>query len=125
MHHDAEAGQLVEDEDLVGVDPGQPVRREAPDAFEQPGLGGVTQRVQAGPVQSGTGVPVIDELADQLVPGGADVVPQRRELGADGAAFGLPLGRHPGIERHLHRRPPPVVPVRQPTTRAAASRRNW
>ena len=67
MHLDPEPGQLVEDEDLVGVDAGQPVRRQAPHRRRTARLGGVAQRVQPGPVQPGAGVPVVDELADQLV----------------------------------------------------------
>ena len=102
---DSEAGQLVEDQDLVGVGAGEPVRRQAPHPLDQPGLGGVTQRVQAGPVQPGAGVAVVDVLADQFVPGGGDVLAQHRQLGADGAAFGLPLGGHPGIQRRPHRSP--------------------
>ena len=66
-------GQLVEDQHLVGVGAGQPVRREAPHRLEQPALGGVAQRVQPGPVQPGTGVAVVDVLTDQLVPGGGHV----------------------------------------------------
>ena len=88
-HHDAEAVQLVEHQHLVGVGAGEPVRRQAPHPFDEPGLGGITQRVQAGPVQSGAGMPVVDVLADQLVTGGGDVFAQQRQLRADGAAVGL------------------------------------
>ena len=76
-HPDAEAGQLVQDEHLVGVGAGEPVRGQAPDHLEQPGLGGVAQRVQAGPVQPGAGVPVVEVLAGQLVPGRGQVRAQR------------------------------------------------
>ena len=71
---DPEAGQLVEDQNLIGVDPGQPVRRQAPDGVEQARLGGIPQRVQAGPVQPGAGMPVVDILADQLVTDRGDVL---------------------------------------------------
>ena len=66
-HRHAVAGQFVEHDDLVGVNPGEPVRRQAPHHVDQLGLGGVAQGVQAGPVQPGAGVPIVAELADQLV----------------------------------------------------------
>jgi hypothetical protein len=40
-HADPVAGQLVEHDDLVGVDAGEPVRGQAPDSLNQPGLCGV------------------------------------------------------------------------------------
>lgn len=95
-------GQLVEHDHLVGVDAGQPVRGQAPDCFEQSGLGGITQRVQSGPVQPGAGPGVVAELRDALVALVRDALAQGFELGADGAAGLLSLGGHPGIERYLH-----------------------
>ena len=74
---DPEAGQLVQDQHLVGVGAGEPVRGQAPDHLEQPGLGGVAQRVQPGPVQPGPGMPVVAVLAGQLVAGGGQVRAQR------------------------------------------------
>ena len=125
-HHDAEAVQLVEHQHLIGVGAGEPVRRQAPQPFDEPGLGGITQRVQAGPVQSGAGMPVVDVLADQLVTGSGDVFAQQRQLRADGAAVGLRLGGHPRIQRRPHRRPlPGSASAATESTRAAASRRNW
>jgi len=62
-HRDPEAGQLVQHEDLVGVGAGEPVRGQAPHQLEQAGLGGVAQRVQAGPVQPGAGLAVVGILA--------------------------------------------------------------
>ena len=38
---DPEAGQLVEHQHLVGVGAGEPVRRQTPHPFEEPGLGGI------------------------------------------------------------------------------------
>ena len=64
----AETGQLVQDEHLVGVGAGEPVRGQAPDHLEQPGLGRVAQRVQAGPVQPGPGAPVVAVLAGRSSP---------------------------------------------------------
>ena len=105
---DSEPGQLVEDQNLVGVGPGQPVRREAPHPLEQPAFGAVTQRVQPGPVQPGSGVAVVEVLTDQFVPRFGHVLTQQLQLGTDGAPFGLPLGRDPGIQRRPHRGPRPA-----------------
>jgi hypothetical protein len=102
-HRDPEAGQLVQHEDLVGVGPGEPVRRQAPHQLEQAGLGGVAQRVQAGPVQPRAGLAVVDVLAGQLVPRCGHALAQHLQLGADRAAFGLPLGGYPCVEGDLHR----------------------
>jgi len=66
-HRHAVAGEFVEHDDLVGVDAGEPVGRQAPHEVDQPGLGGVAQGVQAGPIQPGAGVPIVAELGDQLV----------------------------------------------------------
>ena len=104
-HAHPEAGQLVEDEHLVGGGTGEPVRGQAPGHLEQPGLGGVPHLVQPGPVQPGPGVPVVAVLAGQFVPGGGHVRAQRLHLGADRAPLGLPLGGHPGIDHGLHDHP--------------------
>jgi hypothetical protein len=120
---DADPGQLVEDQHLVGVGAGQPVRREAPHLLEQAALGGVPESVEAGPVQSSTGMTVVDVLADKLVAGAGHVAAQQFQLRADRAAFGLPLGRHARIQRHPHGSTPART---EPAARVvAASRRNW
>jgi hypothetical protein len=77
---DPEAGQLIENQDLVGVGAGEPVRGQAPHPVDEARLGGVSQRVQPGTVQSGAGVPVIDVLADQLVSDAGDVLAQQPQL---------------------------------------------
>jgi hypothetical protein len=79
-HHDAEAVQLVEHQDLVSVGAGEPIRRQAPHPFDEPGLGGIAERVQARPVQPGSGMPIVDILADQLITGGGDVLTQQLSL---------------------------------------------
>ena len=101
-HADPVAGQLVEHDDLVGVDAGEPVRGQAPHPLDQPGLRGVAQRVQPGPVQPGPGVAVVAELGDHLVALDADPFAQHRELGTDGAPGLLALGGHPCVERDPH-----------------------
>jgi len=99
---DPVAGQFVEHDDLVGVDAGESIRGQAPHPLDQPGLGGVAQRVQPGPVQPGPGVAVVAELGDDLLALDADPVAQHRELGSDGAPGLLALGGHPGVERDPH-----------------------
>ena len=121
---DAEAGQFIQDEHLVGVGAGQPVRGQAPDHLEQPGLGRVAQRVQPGPVQPGPGVPVVAVLPGELVPGRGHVRAQRLDLGADRAPLGLPLGGHPGVEGGLHDQPCLTWPPGAASTPAVPSR-NW
>jgi len=37
--------QLIEHDDLIGVDAGQPIRGQTPNRFDQPGLGRVAQGV--------------------------------------------------------------------------------
>ena len=121
-HAHPEAGQLVEDEHLVGVGPGEPVRGQAPDHLEQPGLGGVTHLVQPGPVQPCPGVPVVAVLAGQLVACRGHVHAQRLHLGADRAPLGLPFGGHPGIDHGLHDHPSLTWPAGAASAPAAPSR---
>ncbi len=100
-HGHAEAGHLIEDEHLAGVGAGEPVRGQAPHDLEQPGLGRVAQRVQAGPVQPRPGVPVVAVLAGDLVACCGDVRAQCLDLGADRAPLGLALGGNPGVDRRF------------------------
>jgi hypothetical protein len=102
VHADAVAAQLVEDDDLVGIDAGEPVRGQTPHPLDQPGLRGVAQRVQPWSVQPGPGVAVIAELGDHLVALGADAFAQHLELGPDGAPGLLAAGGHPCVERGSH-----------------------
>lgn len=97
------AGQLVEDDDLVGVDPGQSIRRVAPHRVEQARFGGVAQPVEAGTVQPGAGVTVVEELRHQLVSLRRDPLDEGGALGADRAPGLLGLGRDPGVDGDSHR----------------------
>jgi hypothetical protein len=121
-HAHSEAGQLIEDEHLVGAGAGEPVRGQAPDHLEQPSLGGVTHLVQPGPVQPGPGAPVVAVLAGQLVPCPGHVRAQRLHPGTDRAPLGLPLGGHPGIDHGLHDHPSITWPPGAASTPAASSR---
>jgi len=102
-HGHAMAGELVENDDLVGVDPGQTVRRQAPHRIEQAGFGGVAQSIEAGTVESGAGVAVVEELRHQLVSLRCDPLGEGGTLGADRAPGLLGLGRDPGVDGDSHR----------------------
>jgi hypothetical protein len=67
QHPNPELGELVEDETLVGVGAGQPVRGQAPHGLEGAGFGLIAQQVQAGPGQPGAGLAVVAELGDELI----------------------------------------------------------
>jgi hypothetical protein len=123
-HPHAEAGQLIQDERLVGVGAGEPVRGQAPDRLEQPGLGGVAQRVQPGPVQPCSGASVVAVFPGRLVPGRGQVRAQRFELGADRAPLGLPFGGDPGVDRCFHDHPSVTAEPAAASTSAVSSR-NW
>jgi hypothetical protein len=96
------AGELVQDQDLVGVGAGQPIRGQAPDGVDGARFGGVAEPVQSGAVQPGPGVAVIDELLDEFLALGGDPVPQRLQLRADRCPRLLGVGRHPGVDAHSH-----------------------
>ena len=96
------AGQLVEHDDLVGVDPGQTVGRQAPHGVEQPGLRGVSEPIEAGAVQPGSGVTVVEELCHQLMSLSCSPFDQRCPLGADRSPGLLGFGRDPAVDGHSH-----------------------
>ena len=99
-HHHPVTGELVENHHLVGVVAGQTIGGQTPHLLEGAGFGGVAQRVETGPVQTGTGVAVVDELGHQTGTLGRHPLPERVELGTDGASGFLSFGRHPGVDRH-------------------------
>ena len=125
MHLDTKSGQLVQDQNLVGVDPGQPVRRQAPDGLEEPAS--AASRNASRPGRSSR-APEYPSSMNSLINWCPAVLTwsAQRELGADRAAFGLPLGRHPGVDRDPHYAPPSCTTQNGGTgTTAAVSRRNW
>jgi hypothetical protein len=121
QHRHTVAGQLVEHDHLVGVDPGEAIRRQAPYGVEEPRLGRVTKSIEVGAIQAGTGVPVIDELCDQLVALGIGPLTQRGDLGADGAPGFLGLGRDPCIDGHSHRHASSLITVSSPGKASSSS----
>jgi hypothetical protein len=121
QHRHTVAGQLVEHDHLVGVDAGEAIRRQAPYGVEEPRLGRVTKSIEVGAIQAGTGVPVIDELCDQLVALGIGPLTQRGDLGADGAPGFLGLGRDPCIDGHSHRHASSLITVSSPGKASSSS----
>ena len=101
-----EAGEFLEDEDLVRVRPGQAIWRKTPDDVDDAGFGRVAQGIQPGAVQARSGVSVIDELADQFVALGA---PWPAACRVASRSFPGLLGRRstPGRRSLLSRLPPP------------------
>ncbi len=97
-----EAGEFLEDEDLVRVRPGQAIWRKTPDDVDDAGFGRVAQGIQPGAVQARSGVSVIDELTDQFVALGGDPGPQRVELRTDRSPGFLGVGRHSGVDPYFH-----------------------
>src|SRR6267143_30336 len=52
QHRHTVAGQLVEHDHLVGGDPGEAIRRQAPYGVEEPRLGRVTKSIEVGAIQA-------------------------------------------------------------------------
>jgi hypothetical protein len=97
------AGQFVEHDHLVGVDPGETVRRQAPHGVDETGFRGVAHAVEPGTIKPSTGVTVIEELAHHVVTLSGSPLAQHRHLGADRPPGFLRLGRHPGVYGNSHR----------------------
>jgi hypothetical protein len=99
---DAVPGQLVRDQDLVGIAASETVWREAPDLFEQAGFGGVTERVETGTVEPGPGVAIVCVLTDDLVPELRHLPAQGLQLRADGATGFLGFRRDASVDGDSH-----------------------
>jgi len=108
------ACQLIDDNHLVGVDPGQAIRRQTPHGIDESGFGSIPQGVKPGSVQPGSGVPVVAKFADQLMALGADSLAQRCQLRANGPACLLSVAGHPCIDRHSHRCTPTAAVISGP-----------
>jgi len=127
LHLAAMAGQLVDQQHLVDVVAGQPVRRSDQDQVQVGQRRMIPQPVQAGPSQAGAAITVIavDVLFLQLpsMPGNRRAQPVKLLL--DGLRLGLTGGRHPRIHRHAHQVPPrrsapgPASPLLRPSAPAA------
>ena len=99
---DVAAGELLEDQDLVGILAGEAIRVLDVESVEGAGGGLVAEPLQARPQEDGPADAVVDEpqlrVAVQAVV--ADAAVERLELAGDRALLGLPLGGDPGVERH-------------------------
>jgi hypothetical protein len=66
-------------------------------------FGSIPHRIQAGPIQSRAGTPIITVLRRQIMTLGSDPFTQRLKLRANGAACLLRLGRHSSVNGNSHR----------------------
>jgi hypothetical protein len=108
LHLAAMAGQLLDQQHLVDVVAGQPVRRGHQDQVQLGQRRVIAEPVQPRPANTGAAVTVIavDVLVIQL----PAALPGRRaqpvKLLLDALRLSLAGGRDPRIQRHAHQRPP-------------------
>jgi len=99
---DPQALELLEDQHLVGVGPGQPVHAQAQYPIEHARLSSITQAIKRRAIQPRPRITIVDELLDHLIPIGPSGSPQRLKLRADRATLLLALGRHARIQPDPH-----------------------
>ncbi len=94
--------ELLDEEDLIGVAPGQTVRCKDKDLIEHAGGHGIPQPFQSWPQERGAAVAFVDELIAGICrqASAGDPLAQRRKLAGHGVAAGLLLARHPRIKRN-------------------------
>ena len=109
-HLAAGAAELLQDQHLIGVPAGQPVRAEHRDDVDLGIADGVPQRVEPGPVEPCAAVAFVaeDVLGRELVAGLFGPGPQGRELAVDRLLALLALGGDPCIGGGAHGSSPPV-----------------
>ena len=109
LHLAAVPGQLLDQQHLMDIVAGQPVRRGHHDDVQigQPRM--ISQPVQPRPSQAGAAIAVItvDVLVIQLPATLRDRRAQPVKLLLDTLRLGLADGRHPRIHRRPHQAPPP------------------
>ncbi len=107
-HLDAEALELFENQDLIGVLPREAIRTQDQDGRERSGLGAVAQPVEARPVQTRAAVSVVhaDIGIHDVVMLLTSPARERIQLRRDRALLFLALGRHAGVQCDLHDHPP-------------------
>ena len=101
LHPDTAAGELLDQQRLVGELAGQPVRR-VDEHDVQAALGGqVPQRLQRRAGQRRAGVPLVgeDPLFRDVKPARRGVLAERGQLGADRLVLRLPGAGDPGVDR--------------------------
>ncbi|MCW2242100.1 hypothetical protein M2351_006745 [Azospirillum canadense] len=105
------AAELFDQEHLMRVTAGQPVRRQHVDALDRPGGDRIAQTLQPGSQQDRAAVALvhIGVVRLQLATVRGDPLAQRRHLAGDGVIAGLLFGRYPRVKRdtvirHAHLR---------------------
>jgi len=108
LHPAAVPGQLIDQQHLVDIVTGQPVRRRHQDDVQLGQRRMITEPVQPGPSQAGSAIPVIaiDVLAVQLPAALRGCRAQPVKLLLDGLRLRLAGSRYPGIHRRPHQAPP-------------------
>src|SRR3954453_6485114 len=109
-HLAAGAAKLFQDQHLIGVSTGQPIRAEHRDDVDLGIADGVAQRVESGPVEPCAAVTLVleDMRGLELMPGLSRPGAQGRELAVDRLLALLALGGDPCIGGGAHGSSPPV-----------------
>ena len=97
--------ELLQQEDLVGVAPGQPVGAVDAEDVELALAGGVAEAVECGAVEPRARVALVDVdmIVLEFVAVGGRPAAQGVELAVDGLLTPLLLGRDPGVDGRFHR----------------------
>ena len=108
LHPAAVPGQLIDQQHLVDIVAGQPVRRRHQDDVQIGQRRMIAEPVQPRPSQAGSAIPVItvDVLAVQLPAALRGCRAQPVKLLLDGLRLRLAGSRYPGIHRRPHQAPP-------------------
>ncbi len=108
LHLAAVTGQLIDQQHLVDIVAGQPVRRGDQDQVQLGQRRMVSQPIQARAAQAGAAIAVIavDMLLLQRPAAPGNRLAQPVKLLLDGLRLGLAGGRHPRIHRRSHQAPP-------------------
>jgi hypothetical protein len=96
---------------LLDIVTGESIWARDHDAVDRGLFDTVPEPIQAWPIERGTTVSVVAEdiLRPERFPLGVYMGDEPLDLLFNRLSQGLPLGRHPGIDRGAHASPPPVV----------------
>lgn len=122
-HVGASGPELLDEEHLVGVAAGEPIRGENMDLVDDTGRYGVAQTLRRGAQQRRATVALVDERVAgiQRRTGSGNPLAQRVDLAGDRVRAGLLIARHPGVKgdtdlRHAHLLRRPLPPRRGPAS---------
>src|SRR5215471_13160370 len=108
---DTAAGQLLDQQHLIGILAGQAVRTVDESRFDLTGGRQIAQSLQPRPLPNGTRVAVIQEapLGRNQIVVSLSILGQGHQLALDGVGLLLAVGRHTGVNRGWlrHSDPPP------------------